>query len=501
MNLFKKNGNTEKSSVKNDIKSSFKTTTFKMGGYSVLLTAIVIVLVVIVNIVVGAMPSSITGIDTTSEELFTISGQTKDIVDSLEEEVNLYYIAEEGNEQAVVEELLEKYDDLSDKVTVKQIDPAVDPGFTAAYTDGAMTSNSVIVESEKRFKIVDYNDIIVTEYDYSTYYTTGSVGETYSFAGENAITGAIDYVTSDDLPTIYNLIGHGESTLTDTMKGYINTDNIEINDLSLISESTIPEDADAILINTPTSDISADEADIIIEYLEDGGKLMLVTGFSYDPDTAKELSFKNLMSVTKTYGCTLEEGIVCEEDSSHFYQAQTYLLPDIGSHEITAPMIENGSYVLAPIAQGINISDDIRGSVTVTKLLTTSDNSYAEQDITSSSTSKGDEDKGGPFTLAVAIEEEYDDVNTKIVWMSCSYILDDSMDSYVSGGNSDFFRNSLAWLAGREDSISIRAKSLSSSALTVPANSAYITMAITIIVLPLSIIIAGLIIWLRRRKR
>ena len=111
---------------------------------------------------------------------------------------------------------------------------------------------------------------------------------------------------------------------------------------------------------------------------------------------------------------------------------------------------------------------------------------------------KEEGDIDGPFD--VAIEESYNDVNTRIVWFSCAYFLQDEMDEAVSGGNSDMFRNALAWLVDKEDSISIRAKSLSAQALVVDEASANTWMIITIAVVPLVIIAAGFVIWLRRRK-
>ena len=187
-------------------------------------------------------------------------------------------------------------------------------------------------------------------------------------------------------------------------------------------------------------------------------------------------------------------------NTGNYYQSPYYLLPNIGSHDITEPLLENGSRVIAPIAQGIKVSDSIRSSVKITHLLTTSDSAYSKQDIMAQTYEKEEGDIDGPFDLAVAIEESYNDVNTRIVWFSCAYMLQDEMDEAVSGGNSDMFRNALAWLVDKEDSISIRAKSLSAEALVVDEASANTWMIITIAVVPLVIIAAGFVIWLRRRK-
>ena len=485
---------------KQGVKDSFKSKTFRMGGYSVLITAIVIAVIIVLNIVVGALPSNIRQIDVTSEELFSISDQTKTLVEGLDEDVALYYVVNDGEEYSIIEGLLEKYDELSDRVTVKKIDPAVDPSFAKKYGDGEIASNSVVVESAKRYRTVDYSEIVETEYDYSSYYTTGQASQTYSFAGEGAITGAIDFVTSDDLPKAYAVTGHGESEFSDTFKNYFGMDNIELDELSLVSED-IPEDAATLVIYSPKSDISSAEADKIIDYMENGGRLLLITGYTLTEDGTSFVSFDNLMKVTQTYGLELEDGLIAEGDSSHYYQSPYYIIPEINSHEITQPLVDNGSMLLAPAAQGIRISDNIRSSVKVTKLVETTDSSYSKTDLESTTYEKEAGDIDGPFALAVAAEEDYDDVNTRMVWISCTGMMNDDIDKLVSGGNSDLLRNSLAWLTGREDTISIRAKSLSAEALTVPSSSAYIIMAVTIIIIPLLIIALGFIIWIRRRKR
>ncbi len=98
-----------------------------------------------------------------------------------------------------------------------------------------------------------------------------------SFAGENALTSAISYVTSDDLPKLYLLEGHGESALSDTFSTAVEQENLMMDTLSLLTLEAVPEDADCVMIYAPTSDISADEKDRLLSYLQGGGTLMLIT--------------------------------------------------------------------------------------------------------------------------------------------------------------------------------------------------------------------------------
>ena len=114
-----------------------------------------------------------------------------------------------------------------------------------------MTSNSLIVTCGDRSKIVDYNDIYESSVDYTTYSYT-----TTGFDGEGQITSAISYVTSENLPVLYTLDGHGEKALDPTIQEDIEKANIEIRTLNLLTEETVPEDAACLLINSPASDIS-----------------------------------------------------------------------------------------------------------------------------------------------------------------------------------------------------------------------------------------------------
>lgn len=78
------------------------------------------------------------------------------------------------------------------------------------------------------------------------------------------------------------MTGHGEAALSEKLSSYLKTDNVDISDLSLVSNDGVPEDASTLIINSPSTDISADEAKKITDYLENGGSLMLMTNFVYD---------------------------------------------------------------------------------------------------------------------------------------------------------------------------------------------------------------------------
>ena len=411
---------------------------------------------------------------------------------ALAKDVTLTLVAQSGNEEVTLMELLRRYAALSDRVTVETLDPVVYPKRLEKYQSTSLAENSVIVESGERFSVVGYSEIYV--YDYSSYYYTGSYD--VSFDGEGAITGAIDYVTSDDLPVLYALTGHGEKELDAWLSEAVAKENIELKDLSLLSLEAVPEDADSLLICAPTTDLSSEEADKVLAYMESGGKLVLVTDYS-------DKAMPNLARITENYGVAAQDGIVVEQDMNYCLRGYThYLLPEIESHEITDPLTEGRLYALMPLAHGIRRLDAYRSSLTVTDLLTTTDSAYSKLDPYNATTlEKEDGDVEGPFSVAVAVSETVDAGETRLVWFSTSQFLDQSVNQMVSGGNEDLFLNALNWMCERENNISIRAKSLSASYLTIPSGEASLISTIITVILPLFVLSVGIVVCVRRRKR
>lgn len=474
--------------------ASFTTRSFRAGGYSVMATALVIAIAIMVNLLVSSLPKSLTQFDTTSNDLFTLSQQSLSLSNSLEEDVTIYWIVRSGQEQTYLEGLLEQYKSAGDHIRVVKKDPDVYPTFPDSYTS-SYTENSLIVTCGNRYRYVDYNDIFVM--DYSSYYYYGTTS--WSFDGESQITSAIDYVTREDLPTVYQLTGHGESTLSTTFSTAINDANIQVQELSLLTQEGVPTDADALLINTPQSDISENEGQKIQEYLGNGGKLLLIT----DPPQSGKLT--NLESLLETYGVTAQEGIVVEGDSDYYvWGTPYYLLPQLGSHTVTSPLSSSGYRVMLPISEGLTVSDSLPETVTVTKLLTTSDEAFSKvagYDLTTYEKEEGDID--GPFALGVAISQEIDDgITAEIFWYSSGALVDDSSNSMASGGNLDLFLNTLNYLCGSgESSISIHAKSLDQEYLTLDSSTASALTTLVLVIIPAGCLALGIFIWVRRKRK
>ena len=465
-------------------KGGTSTIAFRGGSYSLLMTVIVLAILIVVNVFVGLLPTTLTSFDISSTQLYSVTSSTKVVVNNLEDDITIYWIVQADEEDSVIENLLNKYDSLSDHITVVKRNPDEYPTFVEQYTDEDAENNSLVVECGDRYRYVSYDDIYITSIDYTTY------SYTYEFDGEGAITSAINYVTTEDLPKMYIIEGHGEADLTDDFSDQIEKENFETETLSLVSENEVPEDADCVLIYAPESDISEEEKDILSEYVEDGGKLMVIAGPVADAD------LENLYSLLEDYDVEVTEGIVVEEDASYYAFGYPYiLLPEIESSDVTDSLIDSNYYAILPIAAGLVVDDD---NDDVTTLLSTSDTAFSKVagfDLTTYD--KEDDDIDGPFALAVDIAAG----SGEIIWIASSYLLDDTYNAYSSGANLDLTMNCLTYLAGETEGISIQSKSLSYSYLTISDSTSSMLQILMIFVFPIVFLVIGIVVLVRRRMK
>lgn len=453
------------------------------GSYSIAAAAVILAILVVVNILVSALPTSMTKYDISSAKLYSVTSNTKAVLSGLDEDVTIYWIVQAGMEDDILENLLGKYESLSDHITVEKKNPDVYPTFAQQYTSETVQNNSLIVECGDRYRYIGYEDIYIQEADLYSY------NYNVSFDGEGAITSAIDYVVTEDLPKLYLLEGHGEAELPQSFAEQIEKANIETETLSLLTVDTVPEDADAVMIYAPSSDISESEADLLSEYVSGGGKLMVLAG----PVDGEELT--NLYSILEPYGVTPAEGIVVEGDREHYTLEPYILLPDLNSHDITDPLIEENYYINMPLTQGLVVED---GSLSVTSLLTTSEDSFSKAAGYDLSTyEKEDGDTDGPFAAAVSVISTNDG---QIVWFGSSVFLEDLYNALSSGSNSDLAMNALSDLIGEREALAIRSKSLNYNYLTITESTASTLKTLMIGVFPLAYLGVGVCVILRRRR-
>ena len=462
---------------------------FRSGVYSTAILAAAIVLAVLLNLLVGALPKKYTEFDLSEAKMYTLGDSSKKLVQSLDQDVTVYYLCETGSEDAILTKLLDHYADESSHFRWEQKDPAIYPTFAAQYGASDVSTGSLIVVSGENNVVLDAADLY--EYDYSDYYTTGSANVT--FGGEKQITSAIYKLTAAEETHAYYTTNHGEQALTSSLTEALEAQNITAQPLDLLT-STIPDDCDLLIINDPTSDFASDglvdEISQLQTYLENGGRVLLTTnGYDETP---------NLDAVMAQFGLAREAGLMVEGDSNHALYGYPYsLFPDYGTTDESTALdgVNRSTHVMLSVAQGITITET--DGVTAESLLNTSEDDYSKLNFdTSSTTDKENGDTDGPFSLAVWARNET--TGAEVIWIGCPNMDNEQLYQSIPG-NLTFLQGCAASMVGQD--ILIDTKALEASPITIPASTATTLGLVFVFVLPAAVLIAGAVVVLLRRRK
>lgn len=460
----------------------------QFGAYSTGSIALAVAAVVIVNIIAAELPTTWTSIDVTADKIYSLTDQTKEFLTNMDEDVTIYVIVAEQNQDDTLGQTLQRYEELSDHIKVEYVDPNVNPRFYRQYTD-TISMNSLIVVSEKRNKVILYSSIYESEYDYTTGAST-----TTGYDGEGQITSALDYVLSDDMPKVYMTEGHGEYDFSSSFTSALKKQNVDYETINLMDYDSLPEDAACLIINAATTDFSADDRDKVLEYLEQGGNVILITGVTDE-------ATPNLDAILDYMGLNRTEGLVVEQNAENYYRSPYFLLPKQSYSTYTSGLYGQ-YYIFAPYVQGITIQDEAAEDMTYTTFLSTSDDAFSKTgEINLQNFDKAEGDIDGPFAIGISAVKMIDE-NTEatMVVYGCEQLFTDEANEMVSGANQVLFTNTVGSFVDAEVNVSIPVKNYEISYLTVPQSRAVLVGLLTVIILPVGCLAAGFIVWIRRRR-
>lgn len=517
----------------------------KNGSFSLAVTAIVLAIIVVINLIIGQLPSKLLNWDLSETGIFSVSDTSKELLKDLDKDVTVEVVAETGNIDSRIEKFISIYGDLSSKLKVSYVDPVLHPEILTKY---GISANSVVVSCEETGKnqVISFSDIIVSQ---QNYYGYSSESE---FDAEGQLTSAVAAVTSDNDKKIYMLRGHGESAISQELGELLTKNSMTTSNLNLLETASVPDDCDLLIINNPTSDLGTDEYTELHNYLYQGGNVLLLRGV-----TDKELT--NFDELMEDYGMTMVNSYIGDRDR-YYQRAQSafYFFPVITSNDTN---VETTSSILVGAVAGMTASENTPEDVTLTTLLTTSNNAFREgnsseatQFILAASAQKtaptdaenASELESGSDTAenesaenvseeastenvtenaskeaaseeASTEESTLEDVLTdisvgntdgwletpsadsKLTVISASTMIDSSLIGNFTGiENLNEFINIVSSYFDDVQNVSIPAKSLSVTYNTVTGSS--IWNALFIIIIPIFSIVTGLVVWIRRRK-
>ncbi|AFH59276.1 GldG family protein [Paenibacillus caseinilyticus] len=427
-------------------------------------------------------------VDFTKDNKFTLADQTLQTLKALDQDVRIIAFTSDQTEPIIsrqVSDLVQEYKRQNGKITFDEYDLVKNPAVAKNYeVDPAGT---LVVESGTQKKTIYYYDMFIPGQQQ---------GEVYKFSGEEKLTQALANLNSKEKRKVYFLSGHNEMPLSqmNLWRSGLEGENYEVNELNLLREGKIPDDAEVLFIIGPENDLSDKEAELVKTYLSGKGKLYLALGFNKDMASG----WKNLDSIMAQYGIKDQHAVAIEPKQSMLYDPLT-IIPEYGSHEITSKLQQYNLLTMMTLAVSLG-SDQPVADFPATPILKTTDKAYGETDLqtlANSSRSANDaKDVKGPLNLGYVVEDK--DKKPKAVVLGGSTFFQDSI--IQQQGNRDFALNSVGWLQEQKDQVTIRPRegdAPQTAALTQSQGSTIFYG--TVLLYPLFFLIIGGLIWWRRR--
>ncbi|NLW47129.1 MAG: GldG family protein [Firmicutes bacterium] len=474
-------------SIINQIKCSLGTKNVKYGGYTTLITILLIGLLVTVNLLAEQIPFKV---DLSRNKIYSLSKETYQILDHLKQDLTIYALYKSGQANTDIIDILKKYSDHSKKIKLQTIDPDKNPGLVKRYLkdNESLNFGSLIITSEQQFKVIPAHDLF--NFDYSNPYQPNIT----SLAVEQRVTGAIMFLSTGKTPKIYALEGHGEPALPLELTKQLETENYEIKPVNLYTDS-LPQDMDILLVTTPQQDLTNVEINKIRDFLANQGRALFLI------DLQKDLP-SNLQNLLQSYGLALQQIMIIEDDSTRYIQNNPLLIqPEMSEHQILKSLISDKIPVIIPYARGIQILDVKKNSLIIEPLLATSTSAWGKTDLEDPSFEKSAKDLQGPFHIAVAVTDQLTEdksKQTKLIVIGNSIFASSEIINSIPG-NANLLVNSFSWLQDQNVNLGIKPKSLLTMRLNINSFQTLLFSGLVVIIIPLAILGSGLIVWMRRR--
>jgi ABC-type uncharacterized transport system involved in gliding motility auxiliary subunit len=433
----------------------------KLGVNTIVLSAAVLALISTAN-VLGYRHHK--RFDLTPEGLHSISDQTRKVLANLSKDVKVMYFSQNESQ---ISDLMEEYKYASQRITYERIDPNQRPALVMKY------------------KLQREGDIVVA---------AGERHETISSATEQAVTNAILKVTRDVIPTVCFTEGHGEKSLSDQdVSGYsllderLKNENYQIKTVLLEREKQVPSECVALVVAGPQQSVTEPEAAMIGKYLDNGGRTLLLL----DPEVDTKLG-----DVLKSWNIIANDTTVIDQSGN-----SPPLIPgirDYGDHPITKGF--GTAMIYFPKARAIKV-DSGAGGVNVTPLLTSSERSFAKEKIPAGENITIDEgkDQKGPLTIGAAASKNVNGKEARLVVIGDSDFASNAL-LFRFKRSENLFLNSVDWLVGNEDLISIsRAQNVSNHRFEMDGIQSRLFLVFSLAIIPLAFIGSGVYIWWKRR--
>lgn len=473
----------------------------KLTVNALVASAVALAIAFTVNVIVESIPA--VRADWTAGKTFSLSDQTLSVLQDLDKHdtvVNAVAFYSNNSQSSVatteqqIRDLLKEYSSRTSKLKYEIVDPYLSPARAVQY--GVTQLGTVVFDNGKKREIAKS----ITEAEF---------------------TGALVRLNQTGAKTVVFLTGHGERNPNgfaqdgySQVKDALDKDNYKTSTWNLTITPTITlSDATVLVIAQPVQPYTPNDVQAIQNYLNLGGHVLMLLDPEMTQDTLGRLS-----PVLQKYGVTAVRGGVVDLQKNYSQMGVGVLLLDTypSGSEITRDLSSKSLQTLFPLSMGLKPPTST-GDLSVTSILQSSAGtvgdrpaSWLETDLEAQTVAfDQSKDMQGPVTIGLTIgpKEETSStpptstttVKTRLVVFGDSDFASNAWVTQVAA-NQDLFANSVSWLAGANELVSIRAKDPEAPRrISLNTGQQSILFFSTVIGFPLLIILLGAFIWWRRR--
>ncbi|MCR5186796.1 MAG: GldG family protein [Clostridia bacterium] len=489
------------------------------GTITLLLVLCIIAAYISINL--WAVDTDLPNWDVTDSQIFTLSEESKKAIKDINKEITIYTFGYE--EESPFVKFVKQYTATNSNIKWLMLNNETNLELMKEIGDSYNSTLVIVISGDKRI-------IITPDQDFATAdYVTGNTVDTT----EEKMTNTILSLAEENQPNIYFSSGHneyvpGKEGMIYNMTSSLADEAYNVETINLLT-TDIPDNCDILAIVSPTQDLSENEANKVIAYINKGKNLFV----SKDMCNDVKAQFPNLQKVLDLYGVTIENnGLVVETSASKAYTSPeqniaspVVFFPELSStHEITADLYSEQSRlkVLMSFTGRLKFVDDATlSNLNVSKevIVSSSDTSGFAADFSKdaaqaiASAEMGVCDIGATLTKTISApttEEggEEKSVESKLVVFASSTFFNDepsiansNYPNVYSGNNRDLILNSFSYLANKEYTMTIRKTSASSQFAYVPSDTQSKVVLAIIFIFPICIVLIGIFVFAYRRIR
>ncbi len=485
---------------------------WKRQGLATLMSVVFIGIVVALNIVVSALSERFPSmdIDLTAQKLNSLSDQALEIAKGVEEDTEVFLVGTEegyrknllyanyGIQYSQVANLADRLQEANPKIQVQFLDPDTNPEFMSQYAGDSLANGMVLVRTDKRYKILSASDM----FDLQQSQMTGAT-ETYTKV-DSALAGALETVNLDKVPVLTICTGHSELLSSQNMGQFtalMEGQNFSIQQVDILTED-VPADTQVLMLPTPTTDYTDEEIQKLRAFLDDTSREEPVTLLATFYPSQGQLP--KLTGFLEEWGIGVLPGVVAETDTSRMAAANaSYILVDPAGSTLS----ENSyNRLLAPSSSPLSLLFESNGGITTSSLWATGSGAYVlTEDATQEEAENPETAQQVVAAMATkALEADGKSIQRHVVVFGSSFVFTDSFLETTAFGNRDYIADLLQLTTGTDSSaVTVATQSVQTNVLDVAASRSTILilgLGVFTIGLPLLILAAGLVIFLKRRS-